>query len=183
MAYSSIANMGFALVALSAGNESGVKGMLIFMSIYVISIIGIFACILQMRIRDGMVENINDLAGLSKSNRSLALVLTVFMFSIMGIPPLLGFFGKFFAFVPAIEAGMVWLVVLALIASVIGAFYYLRLVKIIWGDESSHEFVEAPKTLRTIALMSSLLVFPILILPLISIPTQSLISRAASSLF
>jgi len=183
MAYSSIANMGFALVALSAGNESGVKGMLIFMSIYVISIIGIFACILQMRIRDGMVENINDLAGLSKLNRSLALVLTVFMFSIMGIPPLLGFFGKFFAFVPAIEAGMVWLVVLALIASVIGAFYYLRLVKIIWGDESSHEFVEAPKTLRTIALMSSLLVFPILILPLISIPTQSLISRAASSLF
>ena len=101
----------------------------------------------------------------------------------MGIPPLLGFFGKFFAFIPAIEAGMVWLVVLALIASVIGAFYYLRLVKIIWGDENEHDFVEAPKTLRSIALISSLLVFPVLILPLVSIPTQSLISRAASSLF
>ncbi|MDG1521733.1 MAG: NADH-quinone oxidoreductase subunit NuoN [Hellea sp.] len=183
MAYSSIANMGFALVALSAGTETGVKGMLIFMSIYVVSVIGIFACILQMRIRDGMVENINDLAGLSSTNRSLAVVLTIFMFSIMGIPPLLGFFGKFFAFIPAIEAGMVWLVVLALIASVIGAFYYLRLVKIIWGDESEHDFVEAPKTLRSIALISSLLVFPVLILPLVSIPTQSLISRAASSLF
>ena len=96
---------------------------------------------------------------------------------------MVGFFGKFFAFIPAIEAGMVWLVVLALIASVIGAFYYLRLVKIIWGDESEHDFVEAPKTLRGIALISSLLVFPVLILPLVSIPTQSLISRAASSLF
>jgi len=98
MAYSSIANMGYALVALSAGTEAGVKGMLVFMSIYTITVIGIFACILQMRIRNGMVEQISDLAGLSKTNRSLAIILTIFMFSVMGIPPLLGFFGKFFAF-------------------------------------------------------------------------------------
>jgi len=129
MAYSSIANMGYALVALSAGTQAGVKGMLIFMSIYTITVIGIFACILQMRIRNGMVEQISDLAGLSKTNRGLAIILTIFMFSVMGIPPLLGFFGKFFAFVPAMQAGLTWLVVLALIASVIGAFYYLRLVK------------------------------------------------------
>jgi len=183
MAYSSIANMGYALVALSAGTQAGVKGMLTFMSIYVITVIGIFACILQMRIRNGMVEQISDLAGLSKTNRGLAIVLTIFMFSVMGIPPLLGFFGKFFAFVPAMEAGLTWLVVLALVASVIGAFYYLRLVKIMWGDENENEFVEAPKTLRGLAVISALLVFPLLLLPFVSIPAQSLISQAAASLF
>jgi len=183
MAYSSIANMGYALVALSAGTQAGVKGMLIFMSIYTITVIGIFACILQMRIRNGMVEQISDLAGLSKTNRGLAIVLTIFMFSVMGIPPLLGFFGKFFAFVPAMEAGLTLLVVLALVASVIGAFYYLRLVKIMWGDESEQEFVEAPKTLRGLTVISALLVFPLLLLPMVSIPAQSLISQAAASLF
>jgi len=183
MAYSSIANMGYALVPLAAGTAAGVKGMLIFMSIYVITVIGIFACILQMRIRNGMVEQISDLAGLSKTNRSLAIILTMFMFSVMGIPPLLGFFGKLFAFLPAMEAGLTWLVVLALIASVIGAFYYLRIVKIMWGDENENEFVQAPKTLRGLAVISGLLVFPLLLLPFISIPAQSLISQAAASLF
>jgi len=183
MAYSSIANMGYALVALSAGTQAGVKGMLIFMSIYTITVIGIFACILQMRIRNGMVEQISDLAGLSKTNRGLAIILTIFMFSVMGIPPLLGFFGKFFAFVPAMQAGLTWLVVLALIASVIGAFYYLRLVKIMWGDENEEEFVQAPRTLRGLAVITALLVFPLLLLPMVSIPAQSLISQAAASLF
>ena len=183
MAYSSIANMGYALVALSAGTQAGVKGMLIFMSIYTITVIGIFACILQMRIRNGMVEQISDLAGLSKTNRSLAIILTIFMFSVMGIPPLLGFFGKFFAFAPAMEAGMTWLVVLALIASVIGAFYYLRLVKIMWGDESEQEFVEAPKTLRGLATISALLVFPLLMIPFVAGSAQGLIAQAAASLF
>jgi len=183
MAYSSIANMGYALVALAAGTQAGVKGMLIFMSIYTITVIGIFACILQMRIRNGMVEQISDLAGLSKTNRGLAIILTIFMFSVMGIPPLLGFFGKFFAFVPAMQAGLTWLVVLALIASVIGAFYYLRLVKIMWGDENEEEFVQAPRTLRGLAVITALLVFPLLLLPIVSIPAQSLISQAAASLF
>ena len=81
------------------------------------------------------------------------------------------------------EAGLTWLVVLALVASVIGAFYYLRLVKIMWGDENENEFVEAPKTLRGLAVISALLVFPLLLLPMVSIPAQSLISQAAASLF
>lgn len=183
MAYSSIANMGYALVPLAAGTAAGVKGMLIFMSIYVITVIGIFACILQMRIRNGMVEQISDLAGLSKSNRGLAIILSMFMFSVMGIPPLLGFFGKFFAFLPAMDAGLTWLVVLALIASVIGAFYYLRIIKIMWGDETENEFVQAPKTLRGLATISALLVFPLLLLPFVAIPAQSIISQAAASLF
>ena len=183
MAYSSIANMGYALVPLAAGTVAGVKGMLIFMSIYVISAIGIFACILQMRIRNGMVEQISDLAGLSKTNKTLAIILSMFMFSLMGIPPFLGFFGKLFAFLPAMEAGLTWLVVLALIASVIGAFYYLRLVKTMWFDEPENEFVEAPKTLRYLSAISVLMIFPLLMIPFVASNSQSLISLAAQSLF
>lgn len=183
MAYSSIANMGYALVPLAAGGEAGLKGMLIFMSIYVISVVGVFACILQMRIRNGMVEQISDLSGLSKSNKGLAVVLSMFMFSVMGIPPLLGFFGKWFAFMPAVEAGLVWLVVLALVASVIGAFYYLRIVKSMWFDAPAHEFVEAPASLRWVTTVSAALVMPLLILPFTAIPATSFISQAAASLF
>ncbi len=183
MAYSSIANMGYALVPLAAGTVAGVKGMLIFMSIYVITVIGIFACILQMRIRNGMVEQISDLSGLSKSNKSLAIILSLFMFSLMGIPPLLGFFGKWFAFAPAVEANLTWLVVLALIASVIGAFYYLRLVKTMWFEQPENEFVQAPKTLRGLSAISVLLVFPLLILPFIAVRSQGIIALAAESLF
>jgi len=168
MAYSSIANMGYALVPLAAGTAAGIKGMLIFMSIYVITMIGVFAAILQMRIRNGMVEQISDL---------------LFMFSIMGIPPLLGFFGKWYAFLPAVEAGLVWLVVLALIASVVGAFYYLRIVKIMWMDEPAHEFVQAPRSLRTLVTLSGLLLFPLLILPFAAFPSQNWVAQAAQALF
>ena len=183
MAYSSIANMGYALVPLAAGTAAGVRGLLIFMSIYVITVIGIFALILQMRIRNGMVEQISDLGGLSKSNRGMALLMTLFMFSLMGIPPLLGFFGKYFAFVPAAQAGLMPLVIIALVFSVVGAFYYLRVIKTMWFDEPKNEFVEAPKSLRFIALVSGLLVLPILIIPGISTSAQAMITLAAESLF
>ncbi len=182
MAYSSIANMGYALVALSAGSEAGVRGMLIFMAIYIITMIGLFACILQMRIRDGMVEQISDLAGLSKSNQSLAIILSLFMLSLMGIPPLLGFFGKLFAFLPAIEAGLIGLVVFALVASVVGAFYYLRIIKIMWMDDAENEFVQAPTSLRVLSGLAAILVL-VLIIPYFSIPAQGWISQAAASLF
>lgn len=183
MAYSSIANMGYALVPLAAGGEAGIRGMLIFMSIYVITVIGIFACILQMRIRNGMVEQISDLRGLSKSDPTLAFVLTMFMVSIMGIPPWLGFFGKLFAFWPAVDAGLMWLVVLALIASVIGAFYYLRILKTMWFEEAEREFVDAPRSLRWLAGISAALILPLLILPFTAIPARGIISQAAASLF
>ena len=182
MAYSSIANMGYALVALSAGGEAGIRGMLIFMSIYVITVIGLFACILQMRIRDGMVEKIDDLAGLSKSNQSLAVILTIFLFSLMGIPPLLGFFGKWFAFAPAFGAGLEWLVVLALIASVIGAFYYLRIIKVMWMDEPEREFVTAPHSLKVLSSLSAFLVV-VMLAPFLALPAQGWIATASASLF
>ncbi len=183
MAYSSIANMGYALVPLAAGTVAGIKGMLIFMTIYVITVIGVFAVILQMRIRNGMVEQISDLSGLSKTNRPLAIVMTILMFSLMGIPPLLGFFGKLFAFLPAFEAGLIPLAILALIASVISAFYYLRVIKVMWMDEAENEFVTAPRAVRVILLISALIVFPVLLLPFFAIPAQSLISQAALALF
>jgi len=183
MAYSSIANMGYALVPLAAGGPEGIRGLLIFMTIYVITVIGIFACILQMRIRNGMVEQISDLGGLSKNNKPLAILLTMFMLSVAGIPFFVGFFGKLFAFAPAFEAGLAWLVVLALLASVIGAFYYLRIIKTIWFDEPENEFVTAPNELRFMATVSGLLVFPILVLPFVAVPLQGWISQAANGLF
>ena len=186
MAYSSIANMGYALVALSAASAMGVKGMLIFMTIYVVTNIGVFAIILQMRTKTGMVERIDDLAGLSKSDSGLALMLTVLMFSLVGLPPMIGFWGKYFAFVPAIQSGLAWLVVAALVASAIGAFYYIRIVKTIWVDEERVEFVRAPALVRGFALVSSILVF-FAALPLISgfafAPATELIENAALSLF
>ena len=183
MAYSSIANMGYALVPLAAASVAGVQGMIVFMVIYIITVIGVFSTILQMRLRDGMVEQISDLAGLSKSNPGMAISLTIFMFSLIGIPPLLGFFGKLFAFLPAIEAGLVWLVVIALIASVIGAFYYLRLVKVMWFDEPEREFVTPPASVKIISLIAVLLICPLLIIPGISGAMLGFAETAAQALF
>lgn len=183
MAYSSIANMGYALVPLAAASAAGIRGMLIFMTIYLITVIGIFAAILQMRIRNGMVEQISDLSGLSKSHRGLAIILTFFFISLIGIPPWLGFFGKFYAFTPAIEAGLVPLVVIALLFSVVACFYYLRVLKTMWFDEPKNEFVTAPTNLRLIALFSCLLVLPILIIPGIAGWAQGLVETASRALF
>ncbi|MGB6229608.1 MAG: NADH-quinone oxidoreductase subunit NuoN [Litorimonas sp.] len=183
MAYSSIANMGYALVPLAAGTMAGVKGMLIFMTIYLITSIGVFAAILQMRIQNGMVEQISDLSGLSQTNRGLAVAMTIFFFSLMGIPPLFGFFGKLFAFLPALDAGLWWLVVAALIASVIGAFYYLRVIKTMWFDEPAQEFVDAPASLRYVALGSSLALVLLIAMSFVTIPAQNLMDSAAAALF
>jgi len=183
MAYSSIANMGYALVPIAVGTVAGIQGMLIFMTIYVITVIGVFATILQMRLRNGMVEQISDLSGLSKTNPGMAISFTIFMFSLIGIPPLLGFFGKWYAFAPTFEAGLAWLAVVALILSVVGAFYYLRLVKVMWFDEPTREFVRAPRLVRVIAIVSVLLIFPLLIIPGISGGAIGLAEAAAQALF
>lgn len=183
MAYSSIANMGYALVPLAAGTIAGVQGMLIFMAIYIITVIGVFAIILQMRLRNGMVEQISDLAGLSQSSRGMALALTMLMVSLIGIPPWLGFFGKLFAFYPAVESGLTWLVIIALVASVVSCFYYLRIIKTMWFDEPTREFVQAPRLVRTIAVLSVILVIPVLILPGISGAAIGMAESAAQALF
>lgn len=135
MAYSSIGHVGFALIGLAAGDEVGVRGVLIYMAIYLVMSIGTFACILCMRQSHRMVEDIDDLAGLSKTHPMLAFAFAVFMFSMAGIPPLAGFFGKLFIFRAAIDAGLYMLAIIGVLSSVVAAFYYLRIIKVMYFDD------------------------------------------------
>ena len=136
MAYSSINNVGFALIGLAAGTPAGVAATMSYMAIYVVMTIGAFACILQMRDADGKpVETIASLAGLSQSRKGLAAAFAIFMFSMAGIPPLFGFWAKFLVFDAAVAAGLTALAAFGIAASVIGAFYYLKIIKTIYFDE------------------------------------------------
>jgi NADH-quinone oxidoreductase subunit N len=136
MAYSSIGHMGFALVGLAAGTQDGVRGVLFYMAIYVVMTVGTFGCILLMRRGGRAVEEIDDLAGLDRTQPMLAAALAIFMFSLAGIPPLAGFFAKIYVFLAAIDAGLVELAVIGVLASVVGAFYYIRIVKVMYFDEA-----------------------------------------------
>ncbi len=140
MAYSSIGHVGYALVGLAAGTEQGVKGVLVYLAIYLVMNVGTFACILCMRRGGRMVEGIDDLAGLGKTQPLLAATLVVFMFSLAGIPPLAGFFGKLYVFVAAIDAQLYALAIIGVVTSVIGAFYYLRIIKVMYFDEPLDHF-------------------------------------------
>lgn len=135
MAYSSIGHVGYALIGIAAGTEAGIQGVLIYLAIYLVMNLGTFGCILSMRRGDQMVEQISDLAGLGKTHKMLALALTIFMFSMAGIPPLAGFIGKLYIFMPAIDAGLYALAVVGVLASVVSAVYYLRIVKIMYFDD------------------------------------------------
>ena len=140
MAYSSIGHMGYVLVGLATGTEAGIRGVIIYLAIYLFMNVGTFACILCMRQQGRMVEGIDDLAGLARTQPMMALVLAVFMFSMAGIPPLAGFFAKFYVFLAAIEAGMYTLAVIGVLSSVVAAFYYVRIVKLMYFDEAAEPF-------------------------------------------
>lgn len=140
MAYSSIGHVGFALVGLAAGTPEGVKGLMTYMAVYLFMNVGTFALILCMRVNDRAVEDINDLAGIWKTNPRMALALFVFMFSMAGIPPLAGFLAKFYVFIAAIDARLYTLAVVGVLASVVSAFYYLRIVKLAFFDEPQDAF-------------------------------------------
>jgi NADH-quinone oxidoreductase subunit N len=140
MAYSSIGHVGYALIGLAAGTPVGVRGILVYMAIYLFMNIGTFSVILCMRREGQLVEDIQDLAGLARTQPLLAAALGVFMFSLAGIPPLAGFFAKFYIFMAAIDAGLFWLAVLGVVTSVVGAYYYVRIVKIMYFDEPAGAF-------------------------------------------
>ena len=140
MAYSSIGHVGYALIGLAAGSEEGLRGVLIYMAIYLVMNVGAFACILSMKVNDRMVENIDDLAGTAKSHPMMALGILIFMLSLAGIPPMAGFFGKFFIFMSAIEAKLYTVAVIGVVSSVVGAYYYLRIVKIVFFDDLLEKF-------------------------------------------
>ena len=182
MAYSSIGHMGYALVGLAAGTREGVTAVLVYMAIYVVMTIGAFACILMMRRRGGMTENIEDLAGLTKTNMPLAVILTVLLFSLAGVPPLAGFFGKWFVFFAAVEAGLVWLAVVGVLASAVSAFYYLRIVWFMWFDEPAPAFErDAGPTLRVAAWGATVLMIPLF--PIFIGQLRKVAETAAAALF
>ena len=159
MAYSSIGHVGYALIGLAVGTEAGVQGIMVYMAIYLFMNLGAFACILGMRRGERMLENIGDLAGLSRTHPMLALAMAIFMFSMAGIPPLAGFFGKFYIFLAAIEAELYALAVIGVLASVVAAFYYLRIVKIMYFDQPA-EPLNRPigREIAAVLLASSLII-------------------------
>jgi NADH-quinone oxidoreductase subunit N len=144
LAYSSIGHMGFALVGLASGTQEGVQAVLIYIAIYVAMTLGTFACVLSMKRAGGMVENISDLAGLARTSPAMAFMLAMLMFSLAGIPPLAGFFAKFYVFLAAINSGLYALAVIGVLTSVVGAYYYLAIVKTMYFDEPHKSFEPMP---------------------------------------
>jgi len=135
MAYSSIGHMGFALVGLASGTMEGAQGVLVYLAVYVAMTLGSFSIILAMKRNGQAVEQISDFAGLSRTNPVLAFLFAMFLFSLAGIPPLAGFFAKYFVFTAAMKAGLFTLAVIGVLTSVVGAFYYLTIVKVMYFDE------------------------------------------------
>jgi NADH-quinone oxidoreductase subunit N len=172
--------MGFALVGLAANSEAGARGVVIYMLIYLVMTLGTFAFILAMRRKDGNVEQIGDLAGLSATNPGMATVMTILMFSLAGIPPLAGFWAKWYVFLAAINAELYTLAVIGVLASVVGAYYYLRIIKLMWFDEPVGGFVPMAGELRLVLGVSGAFV---LFYVLIGAPIGNMAEAAAKSLF
>ena len=182
LAYSSIGHMGFALVALAAGTREGVSAVLVYMAIYVVMTIGAFACVLLMRRRGGLTESVSDLAGLSETRPGLAIVFTVLFFSLAGVPPTGGFFGKFFVFSAAVDAGLVWLAVVGVLLSAVAAYYYLRVIWIIWFNEAAPAFErDSSARLGLIAAASAIVMLPVLLFAIA--PLRGAADVAAAALF
>jgi NADH-quinone oxidoreductase subunit N len=156
MAYSSIGHMGYALVGLAPGTPEGIRGVLVYMVVYVFMSAGTFACIIAMRRRGHAVERISDLSGLARTDPGLALAMAVFMFSMAGVPPLSGFFGKLYVFLSAVQSGLWTLAIIGVLTSVIGAFYYLRVVKVMYFDAPAEAFDRRPAALSFVAAASGL---------------------------
>ncbi len=154
MAYSSIGHMGYALIGLAAGTPAGIRGVLIYLVTYVFMNSGTFACIIAMRRRGRAVEGIADLGGLSKTDPGLALALAIFMFSMAGIPPFSGFWGKYFIFSAAVAQGMWPIAVIGVLTSVIGAYYYVRIIKVMYFDNAEPAFDARPASLSFVAAAS-----------------------------
>jgi NADH-quinone oxidoreductase subunit N len=180
MAYSSIGNVGYALIGLAAGTAEGVQGVIIYMAIYLAMTLGAFACILAMRRQNVMFEQIEDLSGLARTHPGLAFCFAAMLFSLAGIPPLAGFFAKFYVFAAAIQAGLVTLAVIGVVTSVVGAYYYVRIVKIMYFDEPAGAFEPMPASLKAILAVTSAVVLLFWLMPA---PLVGAASAAARSLF
>ncbi|MGO4524004.1 NADH-quinone oxidoreductase subunit NuoN [Microvirga sp. 2MCAF35] len=180
MAYSSIGNVGYALIGLAAGTPEGIQGVVIYMAIYLAMTLGTFAVILGMRRGNVMFESIDDLSGLARTHPALAFCLAMMMFSLAGIPPLAGFFAKFYVFAAAIQANLVTLAVIGVVTSVIGAYYYLRIVKVMYFDAPVERFERMSPGVSFVLVVSSAVV---LLFWLVPAPIVNAAGAAARSLF
>ena len=180
MAYSAIGHIGFALVGLAAGGEAGVASVLAYMAIYLVMTLGTFAGILAMRVNGKGVENIADLSGLARTDGVMAFFLATMMFSLAGVPPLAGFFAKWYVFNAAIQAGLYPLAVIGILSSAIGAYYYLRVVKVMYFDEQAPAFDRPAPAPRAVLAVTGLMVVFLFAYPSLFIEATR---AAANSLF
>ncbi len=166
-AYSSIANVGYALLGLAAGNAHGVQSMLVFMVLYMIDVTGFFACLAALSRQGRSMETIEDMAGLFKQQPGIALAMTAFSLSALGLPPFSGFWAKVFVFKAALGAGLTVWAVLGLVGSVVAAFYYLRLIKVMWFDAAAGATDTPPREAKGIGLAMALFSFPLVLVALV----------------
>jgi NADH-quinone oxidoreductase subunit N len=183
MAYSSIGHMGYALIGLAAGTEAGIRGVLVYLLTYVAMSAGSFACIIAMRRRGLAIERIADLGGLARNDLTLASLLAIFMFSMAGIPPLAGFFAKFYIFLAAVQVGtpLIWtLAIIGVLSSVIGCFYYLRVIKVMFFDPAEPAFDARSTSLSFVAYATGAFTLLFFIFPA---PFIGAAGQAAKALF
>jgi NADH-quinone oxidoreductase subunit N len=180
MAYSSIGHMGYALIGLAVNSQAGVQGVLVYMVTYVFMSAGVFACIIAMRRKGIALEKITDLSGLARTDPMLALALAIFMFSMAGIPPFSGFFGKLYVFLAAVEGGYWTLAVIGVLTSVIGAYYYLRIIKVMYFDDAQPAFDVRSSSVSFVAAVGALVTALFFVFPG---PIVNAAQSAASVLF
>jgi NADH-quinone oxidoreductase subunit N len=180
MAYSAINHIGYALVGFAAGGEAGVSSVLAYMAIYLVMTLGTFAGILEMRINGRNVENISDLSGLARTDGVMAFFLAVMMFSLAGVPPLAGFFAKWYVFSAAIQAGLYALAVIGVLSSAVAAYYYLRVVKVMYFDEPAPAFDKGAPAPRVVLALTGLFIVFLFAYPSFLVEATRV---AASSLF
>ena len=181
LAYSSIGHVGFALVGLSAGTSVGVEGVAVYMAIYVAMTICMFAALLSLRTPNGFVETIPQMAGLAQKRPFIAAIIAVVMFSFIGLPPLAGFFAKWQVFLAAIDAHLFALAIIGVLASAVSAFYYLRIVKVMYFDEPQGEFAAAPAELTAVMAVTGFLIVTYFVT--VGSPLYDAAHAAAGSLF
>ena len=180
LAYSAIGNIGYAMIGLAAGSPEGAQGVVIYLVIYAAMTLGAFACVLAMRRAQGMTEDIDELSGLAQTNLGLATLLAILLFSLAGIPPLAGFFAKFYVFLAAVKAGLWPLAIVGVLASVIGAYYYVRIVKIMFFDAPRERFAAVQPKVGLVIAVTGLLVLLYVVWPA---PLVDAAGAAVRSLF
>jgi NADH-quinone oxidoreductase subunit N len=180
MAYSSIGHMGYALIGLATGTELGLRGVLVYLIVYLFMSAGTWACIMAMRRKGLAVEEIADLSGLARTDPALALAFGIFMFSLAGIPPLAGFFGKLYVFLAAVQSGLWALAIIGVLTSVVGSYYYLRIVKVMYFDAPGEAFDRRPSMIGFVAAATGLFTLFFFLFPG---PLVAAAGSAAAALF